>query len=238
LHNNDTDDVMLRINEDYVRVIDIQLQVTTSSANSRLGFQVDNVGTTDIRFDSCLVKGICSGTGAAYGFQINDSTATVKIYNCIVYNFVSGSDTHFIGINVANASNCYIYNCTIYGNYYGIKRVLGTVTTTNCAIGNNTDDIDGTVTADYNCDDDNDGTNNQSPSGGDWDNEFTTPGTDFSLESAGNCVGNGTDDPGGGLYSDDIAGNARSTTWDIGAFEYVGAPPAGIPILRRRRECA
>jgi hypothetical protein len=33
-------------------------------------------------------------------------------------------------------------------------------------------------------------------------------------------VGEGTDNPGSGLYSDDIIGTARSSPWDIGAFEY------------------
>jgi hypothetical protein len=49
---------------------------------------------------------------------------------------------------------------------------------------------------------------------------------DFSLVADGNCIGNGTDDPSSGLYSDDIIGTARTSTWDIGAFEYVAAPPA------------
>jgi len=82
------------------------------------------------------------------------------------------------------------------------------------------------MTIDHCCSDDGDGTNAQGPSGGSWANEFTTPGTDFSLLAGGNCVGNGTDDPGAGLYSDDIIGTARNTTWDIGAFEIAAAPPA------------
>jgi hypothetical protein len=36
-------------------------------------------------------------------------------------------------------------------------------------------------------------------------------------------VGTGTDDPGAGLYSDDITGTARTSVWDIGADEYVAA---------------
>jgi len=60
----------------------------------------------------------------------------------------------------------------------------------------------------------------------DWSDELTDPGTDFSLVVGSNSIGNGTDNPGSGLYSDDIIGTARTSTWDIGAFEYL-APATG-----------
>ena len=100
------------------------------------------------------------------------------------------------------------------------------MTATNCVAGNCTDDFNGTITIANCCSDDGDGANPQGPLGADWDNEFTDKDNGaFSLLVGGNCVGNGTDDPGSGLYSDDIIGTVRTSTWDIGAFEY-GAPAA------------
>ena len=226
MHNNDDSDWGLRILDDYIRIHNIQFKVTDTAADYRLGLYVTACGAAEIRVDSCIFKGVCSGSGPAAGIYFNDSSVTFKVYNCIVYDFVSGADADYYGILNGNSSNTYIYNCTVYNCYNGIKRIGGTLAEVkNCAVGNCTDDFDGAVTTDYCCSDDGDGNNAQNPSGGNWDNEYVTPGTDFDLEAGGNCVGNGTDDPGSGLYSDDIIGNARSSTWDIGAFEYQA--PAG-----------
>ena len=59
----------------------------------------------------------------------------------------------------------------------------------------------------------------------DWDAAFTDYSNgDFSVKNDSSVLyGAGTDNPGAGLYSDDIIDTARSSTWDIGAFEYVAA---------------
>lgn len=44
----------------------------------------------------------------------------------------------------------------------------------------------------------------------------------------GTLDGAGTDDPGSGLYSDDITQTARTSTWDIGADEYIAAAAAAF----------
>ena len=65
LHNNDTASGTLYILEDFVRVHNLQILVTASSTADRSGFYVVNLGATpDIRIDSCIVKGVCSGTGS------------------------------------------------------------------------------------------------------------------------------------------------------------------------------
>ena len=95
--------------------------------------------------------------------------------------------------------------------------------TKNCIVLNNTDDFSG-CTVSYCCSDDGDGSYSQSPAAG---GEFTNlQGEDYSLVSGANSINTATDDPGSGLYSDDIMGTARSSPWDIGAFEFV----SGIPI--------
>ena len=83
--------------------------------------------------------------------------------------------------------------------------------------------MDAGSTIDYCASDDNDGTNNVDETGGVGDTwvdsipDFAT--NDFTLVDK-HLNGVGTDDPGSGLYSDDIAGTERSSTWDVGAFEY------------------
>lgn len=229
LHNNDSDLAALTIREEYVRVYNLQILVIETSTNDRRGITAHTVGTSVYYIDSCIIKGVCSGTGGGFAFYFDDIDMTIYIYNIIAYGFVSGADDSFHCIYFHEMSNAYVYNCTIYGNYRGIRRRGGTAIVKNCAVGNNIDDFLGAITIDYCISDDGDGTNAQAPSGGDWANEFVNPGTDFDLKSGGNCVGNGIDDPGSGLYSDDIIGTSRSSTWDIGAFEFVSEePPVGM----------
>ena len=90
-------------------------------------------------------------------------------------------------------------------------------------VGNNTDDFGAWTSASssYNCSDDDDvGTNKRTPSSLDWDNELADANNgDFTIVTGGNCIDNGTDDPGSGIYSDDIIGTTRTSTWSIGAYE-------------------
>ena len=75
----------------------------------------------------------------------------------------------------------------------------------------------GGTTVDYCASDDGDGTNAVAPSGANWANEFSNAaGGDFTLVAGGNCEGGGTDDPGSGLYSNDMDGDAYTSPWSIG----------------------
>jgi hypothetical protein len=217
-----TDKNILLIYESFVRVKGLQIQATQTALGTVRGIYILAIaaGACDIRIQNVIVKGACSGTGGAYGIDINSANADVSIYNSIFYDLVSGAGAGYHGV-MLNSGALDVYNSTIYNCYYGMRRVNGTATATNCAVGNNTDDFFGTITVDYCCSDDGDGTNVQAPSGADWSNEFTDAANgDFDLVSGGNCIGNGTDDPGSGLYSDDIVGTARNSTWDISAFEF------------------
>lgn len=232
-----SNDKCIRDTEGYVNIINIQFIVTVSDTGTGYGISVDTVdaGGSNIRIDSCIIKGICSGTGVAAGVAAADLDAAVTIYNCVIYGFASGSDTGFNGVY------CYgepvnIYNCTIYGNVRGINDQGGTVNAYNCAIGINTDDISGTITMDYIVSDDDhsgDCTNYHAfPTNGtgDWSLDFDTPGSDFTLLStAANLIDDGNAD----LFDedDDIIGTARPQGggWDIGAFEYDAGNGSYIP---------
>jgi hypothetical protein len=223
LHNNDSSTYVLTIAEQYVYLINLQFLVTSAGATARHGIQA---GSANVFMDSCIIKGACSGSAACRGVH-QVFADNLKIYNTVVYGFNTGAS---IGVYFTNSAGGYSYNNTVYDCVTGIivHGTASSIQIKNCAVGNCTDDISpGGATIDYCCTDDGDGTNAQGPSGGSWANEFTTPGSDFSLLVGGNCVGAGTDNPGAGLYSDDIIGTARSSTWDIGAFEYAATPPAG-----------
>ena len=231
--------ILLR--ENYLRIVNYQIQLTITDTDTGFGPYVSQIdaGGSDIRIDSCIVKGVCSGTGGGYGITILDADATVNIFNSTIYGFnPSPSDSAFYGVQCGNAAVVNILNCTISGNYYGIRVNAGTVNIINCAIFNNVNDYyyqAGTVTIDYCATDDGDGTHAQdfTAEATDWNKVFEDYTTgDFRLKdytTSPCCVGVGTDNPGEGLYSDDITGTARTSTWDIGAFEYIAGGEA-IPL--------
>lgn len=230
-----TNTVCLTISENYVRVGPLQVQCTETGAENAYGIYVVTIdaGGSDIRIDSCIIKGICSGTAYGCGIITNDGDATMKIFNCVIYGFKSGTTTSFIGIYPYVVGSMIVYNCTIQKCYYGIFGSVGTVTINNCASFNNNDDFAGSNTVIAYCaSDDGNGTNAEdfTAEATDWNKVFTDyTNDDVSLKDytiSPCCVSQGTDDPGAGLYSDDIIGTARSSVWDIGAFEYAAPPPA------------
>lgn len=233
LENDDDASYAIQIRENYVNIRKLQILDTITASAAQHALQINVVvGANYFEIDSCIIKGVCTGDGVAYGINVTDVDVVVLIYNTIVSGFRSVShanDTGFRGISV-RGTTVDVFNCTIYGNYHGLyEDGAGTYTSKNNAIGNNADDTFGTWTSDYNCDDDNDGGNNQSPSGANWANEFVTPGSDFTLKAGGNCINNGTAD----LFTedDDIinTGRPQGAAWDIGAFELiVVAGAAGI----------
>lgn len=215
-----------------VTINNLQVLVVEADATNRYGIRVAGVAaTTTVKLSNSIVKGSCSGTGIGMGVLIDDADCVFRMWNTTVYGFFIAADSGFIGINLNNCSTAKLSNVTSYGNFIGIARSAGTVDASNCISGNNTDDWLGSINdADFCCDDDNQGNNNQSPSGGDWDNEMIDPGNgDFTLKVGGNCINNGEDDGmGDGYGATDIIGTTR-TNWDIGAFEYTSS--SVVPIL-------
>jgi len=225
LHLDDDTTYGINIEEAYCRVNKLQVLVTATNG-SRYGINANDFGsqtTTDIRVERCIVKGVCSGTGGARGIYIDDTEiSNAYIYNCLVYDFVSGTDSEFKGIE-SRADNTDFFNCTVHNCRTGIEEGgSGTHNAKNCVVFGCNDDFDGSITIDYCATDSGEGSNDQTPSGGDWDNEFTDyPNDDFTLKSGGNLVGGGTDNPSSGIYLDDITEKTRTSTWDIGVYEYI-----------------
>ena len=227
-----TDATALGVTEEYVRIRNIQVSVTSASGTA-IGLRVNaGVATTDILFDSCIIKGTCSGSGSGYGILVGDADAIVTVTNCVAYGFISGSDTGFYGILSSASTAMNVYNCTVYNCYRGIGRSAGTVTATNCAVFNCTDDFYGTITMTY-CASDDDHTGDsatnvtitQQGDPVDYAALVTNAaGGDFSVTDVNSELYDaGTPD----LFTedDDIIGTARpqGDHWDIGAFELVAA---------------
>ena len=242
LENNDDSASALGILEDYVRIVNLQVLDTVTAA-ARDAIVIAAVGTSDIRIDSCIIKGNCNGTALCSGINCADADATVTVFNTIFTGFISGdnpADVSFAGIIVQNSTLVKIYNCTFYGNYRGIRQSAGTISTINCLSFNNTDDFSGTVNADYCASDDGDGTNAKTitQSADDWAALVVdAAGDDFHVTNTSSELyqtGNGATPKA--TFTDDIIGTTRDAVdlnWDIGAYELIAAV-GGIVILRRR----
>lgn len=216
------------INEDfqiYIRGVQFEGPIAADMINT--------VGSEDVDIDSCIFKG---GTGQQSILE-PDGTGTVNIFNCVMF----GESDYGV---YARSGTVNVYNCTITtaNHATGIRDGGATTTYKDNAILNNADDINLGDTIDYNASDDDDGTNNKNGNEADayWSTDFNDLGNgDATLASGSPLVGVGTDNPGAGLYSDDISGQARTSTWDIGAWEYVAPAAGGIlqhsAVLAQRR---
>ncbi len=196
-------------------------------------FYPDVGGPTDVLLSYCL------GHGATNVFNMAGAGA-VTLWNCIAYG---GSDH---GMLFTGGAGTYtVYNCTVanIGNVgYRSSNVAVTANLTNC-IGYDTTNFDflessGSLTRAYCLSQD--ATADDGVGAGNVESKtltFTNAGGNIYTLVVGDtdAIGQGTDNPGSGLFSDDIAGQARTSTWDIGASEFVAAV-SGIVVLRRRRD--
>jgi hypothetical protein len=210
------DAVALYNTESYVTIDGIQCRRTYTS--SQYGNVVSNnvYTTAETLISNCIIDG---DGNYNYGLSIGGNSGhTCYVWNTIVYN------TGRIAFDVGADPVAYAYNCTaakVSGAYNGFEYFAECK---NCiAVDIDGSDFSNCTTVDYCAGDDGTGTNAQTlDSSNNYENEFVDySNDDYHLVSGSVCVGNGTDDPGSGLYSDDIDGDSRSSTWDIGADEYV-----------------
>jgi len=226
LHITANDNHSIDILEDWVHVRNLQFKVTqgvNTNVASILYFESSSANST-CKVDSCYFQIVgTDGSSKKSAIGVADENFTVKIYNCIFYGNLFGRFTAWVNSGVIN-----IYNCSARGFGYAANSIYifaGTLSVVNTAVfNNNTNNFGAGVSVDHCASDTDTGTNNVVESGGgaDWTDDFVDAANgDFTLKSTSNLVGSGTDDPGSGLYSDDIDGVARTSTWDVGADEYV-----------------
>lgn len=217
---------LLSIEQDYTQVIGLQFELDANNSGSTV-YGITNASTVGGLYRGVRVNVINDGNAQARAMRVGGTAAgaTGKAENCIVTN-AGGMGIYGSGDN----GGVLIYNCVVYGCGIGISTAYLDTIAKNCASFNNTNDFDGTFdTIDYCASDDGDGTNNVSPSGADWTNEFSAPASgNFTLLNTGNLydagVGPGTD---ANVPTIDIDGDSRSgATTDIGADEYVAGGSA------------
>ncbi len=175
---------------------------------------------------NCIVHDIPSTGTWMYALWLNNSYS--KAMNCIVYNVsVAGANlSGFRNGDGAGFGSTSFYNCTAYklsstGTPVGFVRGYPAI---NCiAMSCGTDFSDCDVASDYNLSSDLTAPGTHSIRGESAYNHFvdTTSGTiNLHLSDKSSAIDAGFDLSG--IFTDDIDGNIRAYTWDIGADEFSG----------------
>lgn len=228
----------LTISDDYVRVSNLQVEVTgVTNGTDRRAIDVNTITATNnlIVFDSLYVRGVAADTDGLRGISLSDTDIVARIYNCIITNMADVTDTASIGIYV-DGTTVDVYNCTIQGCAVGIARTSSTLNVYNSAVFNNGNDFSGTITL-TTCASDDDDVGAQVAHDADWADDFTNVSTgDFSIKLGSQLIGTAT--PAPLVFTDDITGMTRGTVWDVGADQYAttgGSTAVIAAIMRRRR---
>jgi hypothetical protein len=229
----ETSGTALTIQEDWVRVDGLQWYPTITTAASVI-FLTGQSSSNHIEISNNIIRAdISTGSGQGTGIFIYETTAAwtnAYIYNNIIYDIFNADYPNSTGqYGIYNQyGTAWLYNNTVYkaavcylnGSYtaYAVNNLA------DCYDQNQSyyTDFSGTFTSsDYNA-----STDTTAPGGNsqtEIDPTYEAEGADdFHLASGDTaCKDNGTSDPGSGLFSDDIDGDTRSGSWDIGADEYV-----------------
>jgi hypothetical protein len=230
----------LSVEENYVRITGLQITNTYTATG---GLRCVSLGSwlgvgSEIKLNYIICNGNGLDSNFGRGFDLAPG-ASAHIHNIYVYNSLIMNCPRGIQNSVDTDLDIYIYNCTVVhcniGNGDGMHLTGDAPTVVkNCTVADCSDDFDDTgasVTIDYCASDDGTGTNAQTLSATRSDDFTDWSGGDYSIANASSVQeGNGTDDPGSGLYSDDIIENSRTSTWDIGAFEFVSPGGLSIPV--------
>lgn len=206
----------LTISEAFIRFDGIQIDFTYTAGSTRGGILIDLVGTaayssTDYRISNCIVRKTGAATGTVYGiYFISDpavANAVAYLWNNIIYDFASSGAS---GVRLSEADvTINAYNNTVYGCDYNYRQTAGTFVAKNCGSAAH-------VTADFN------GTITQTTCSSTTPTFANEGARDLRLASSDTTWHDqGTDNPGSGLFLDDIAGQTRVSVWDIGAYEYL-----------------
>ena len=214
----------------YTQIIGLQIGVDTTSTYSGQAIRSDYNKNKYQLYDSLIIRKYAGANIAYTAFKLDDFSTDTVIRNTVIYGF-DATAYGAIGVSTDNSSNYLtIQNVTIYDCGKGIKRGNGSYTKLQNVISyeNTTDfDINGGswhADSDYNFSKDDTApgahsihgtTDGKTP-------DFVNTGAeteDFHLQSTSDAIDVGTDLSG--TFSDDIDGDTRSGTWDIGADEYV-----------------
>jgi hypothetical protein len=227
--------------DDYVRVEDLQLQITTNTgytgepAAISLGYDTD-LGTAkftsndhDVRITNCVVKR-AGGTATtnAYGIMLYSNGGYIKANNCVAYDFNQGAGNaacYWLADAGSNPQNMFVGNCIAYNSLKGFSlQTASSFKVYNCIAWGCTSDFAGSyANSNYNMSMDNSAPGvNSIKNGAGYPNFISLERRDFRIGTASDAV-----DAGAGptteseVYEYDWDGNARSgADCNMGIFEY------------------
>lgn len=215
---------------DHVEYHGIQVHVTVSDAGSYIAFKTSNANqtATDILclMSHCIAKATQT-SGSIIGFETRfpgtGGRGTSKVINCLSIDCQTGYSNDF-GLSGDVGE---IYNCTAAGGTYGFVE-NATMKVVNClATGVSSIGFVGTFAAgsNYNAEDDGNGAPGANSRSSQTFTFVNAASDDFHLASTDTGAKDfGVADPDSGGFSDDIDGQTRSGSWDIGFDEYQDPP--------------
>jgi hypothetical protein len=215
---SNTDCLAIVVN--YIYIYDLQIQLNNGdSTNDDILVCASGVGTMYIYIHGCFLRAGASSICSCV--NLIDTDITFLLTSSIMQSASTGRSIYCAG-NTGDIYNCVLYNTD--GTGYGFRSgTSGTYNIKNCCVFNTGDDFyvatGSTVTIDYCCSDDGDGTNHFHPNGADWSNEFVDYLTgDFTpLNTGAIYLGCATR-----YVTLDFIGNTfNASTPTCGAFEYI-----------------
>lgn len=217
------------IQEDYVRLEGIQLEVNAANAANQFGISISGITATnnEIHISHTIARTHTNTSFTTNALSISDTDTIFKVWNCVFHHrggTTSGSDR---AVSISSATG-WIYNCTVYGGQTGIRITGGTNVAKNTVFaGSGSNDISvtaGTLTCNYCITEDGtcpvDTGNQRNVTVASMVFADVT-NTDFHIGATSTLEDQGTDLSADAnlAFSDDIDGVARSGTWDVGADE-------------------
>ena len=212
--------------EDFVRWDGLQLAIRYSAVANEYMMLHAGVGAGDLRISNCYID----IDTLQRGIRFNDADIVASVWNTII----TGG---YLSIIVSNCNTVDILNSVLYGSGAGggVTKSAGTVTVKNSAVFKTGDDFIGSPDVISSCASDDDDTTDatnvaESGGGADWPDDFEEAGAgNFTLKATSNLKWAGTPDPGSGLFSTDMEGDAYEDPPSLGVDEIVAAPGGVAP---------
>ncbi len=224
------------VSENYVKIIGLQIALNTTTTHRGVYHNISENATIEI--SHCIIRSM-QPASAQYGIYTGvptTGTQVFKVWNCILYDWYRGINSRGNGATVT----VYAYNVTLHGCSTGLYTFNGEIVAKNCLI-SATDAVNaaaGSITTTYCACTESGGLSGTGCRSGQTFTFVDEANDDFHLSSSdAGAKDYGTDLSGDSTiaFSDDIDGETRSGTWDIGADEYVAAGSAAYPYYVKRR---
>ena len=197
-----TEFAVLIVYTDYCYITGIQIKINYAGTAQLHGVDFDT--GTELYLDKLILMATAASTEFSYGIYGRSTAGTMRVTNSIIYDFDSVSPESF-GIR-AEVGGCTYYNLTFDNCVYAFVQTGSASNAYNVGMVNCTSSDAGNVN--YTT------SSTTTPTFVDYAND------DFHLDASDTTWrGQGTDESG--VFTDDIDGETRSGSWDIGADQYV-----------------